>query len=450
MLLVSYHFPPDVAVGGLRWEQLARYVVARGWELDVIMRDPGELESRDDARLRQLPDGVRMFGAPTPQSRSAGFTRLAWRIWNRLRPRRPPRTVLTLGREDALRTSGGRAVVRAYFALTYFLQRRLWAVSAARLGRRLTGAGRYAAVITSGPPHMAHEAGRIIAGGAGLPHIMDLRDPWSFVERLPEAIASPVWFAINNRYERRVVRCAALVTMNTDAASRAMRRRYPAAADRIITVRNGAEPGPRPSAGRAERFAIRFAGSIYLDRDPRLVFRAAARVVKELGLTPQQFGIDLIGDVREFGGVALLQVADQEDLTGFVHTGDRLPRDQVAEFLAGGAMLLSLPQDSHLAIPAKIFEYAQFDAWLLILADADSATADLLRGSDADVVDPADVDGIAAVIRRRYLQYCRDERPVAVGGDGRFDRGPQAEILLDRIALIAGMSHREGTARSGW
>src|SRR5262249_5100160 len=36
LLLVSYHFPPDRAVGALRWRKFARYAAERGWALDVI------------------------------------------------------------------------------------------------------------------------------------------------------------------------------------------------------------------------------------------------------------------------------------------------------------------------------------------------------------------------------------------------------------------------------
>jgi hypothetical protein len=115
-------------------------------------------------------------------------------------------------------------------------------------------------------------------------------------------------------------------------------------------------------------------------------------------------------------------------------------------------MLLSLPQDSHLAVPAKIYEYLRFNAWLLILAQTHSATAALLRETDADVVAPDDVDRIAAVIRQRYEQFARGERPSAVGADGRFDRKAQATLLLDRIASrrATGTKNRAlGQARRG-
>jgi hypothetical protein len=107
-------------------------------------------------------------------------------------------------------------------------------------------------------------------------------------------------------------------------------------------------------------------------------------------------------------------------------------------------MLLNLPQDSDLCVPAKIFEYVRFDSWLLVLANAASATAETLRGTTADIVDPQDVERMASIIEARYTQHARGERPIAVGRDGRFDRRYQAQILLDHLEAIVGATRSSG------
>jgi len=89
-----------------------------------------------------------------------------------------------------------------------------------------------------------------------------------------------------------------------------------------------------------------------------------------------------------------------------------------------------------MAIPAKIFEYLQFEAWLLILSDLNSATARLLRDTDADVVDPDDVDGLVHAIETRYKEFVVGDRPRAINADGRFSRRLQAERLLNAIEEI--------------
>lgn len=437
LLLVSYHFPPDIAVGGLRWQQLARYVVARGWGLDVITRDPSSLAVRDDGRLRCLPPNVRVYGVPAREHPIASVPSRIWKALKRRIPQKGPRVTVELRREEFGQQSLRRRLARAYLAWLDFVHQGAWARDAARLAAQVTAAGRYIAVATSGPPHMAHEAGRLIAQHAKISLVLDFRDPWSMQERVGEQMASPVWFRLAEHYERLAVDAAALIAMNTDPSRDAMRARYPEAAERIITVRNGCDDDPLPRVRRDDGFSIRFAGEIYIDRDPRLVFRACARVVRELNLTPRDLRLEFIGDVSHFQGLPLEEIARREGLVGFVETGPFRPRDQALAFLAGAAMLLSLPQDSHLAVPAKIFEYLRFDAWLLVLAHEHSATAQVLRGTDADVVAPGDVDEMARVIRHRYEQFARGERPRALAAGGSFDRRIQAELLLDRIAALA-------------
>jgi glycosyltransferase involved in cell wall biosynthesis len=414
---------------------MAKYIVARGWALDVIARDPAALAVRDDGRLRRLPSNVRVFGVAAREHPVAAAPARLWKVLRRQFPHTAPRLTTEVRREELSKQSFSLRSRRAYLAWLDFVHQGGWARSAANLGTSLTQKGHYVAVVSSGPPHMAHEAGRLIARHARIPFIADFRDPWSLQERVGEQMASPVWFKLAERYESRAVRDAAVVSMNTDASRDAMQARYPEAADRIITVRNGCDDDPLPPGKPDDRFTIRFAGEIYIDRDPRLLFRAAARVVKEFSLTPEMFALLFIGDVSRFQGQPLEDIAREEGLIGgFVETGPYRPRDAALEFLASGSMLLSLPQDSRLAVPAKIYEYLRFDAWLLILADEPSATARVLRETDADVIAPQDVDGIARVIRHRYQQFARGERPRAVGADGRFDRSVQANVLLHRIA----------------
>jgi glycosyltransferase involved in cell wall biosynthesis len=262
------------------------------------------------------------------------------------------------------------------------------------------------------------------------------------VEHLPEEMASPLWYRFARRQEQRVVSKAALVTMNTDPGREAMQALYPDFAERFTTIRNGCDDDVMPALRRDGVFRIRFAGSIYIDRDPRLLFRAAARVVAALRLTPEQFLIEFVGEVDRYAGTSTITIAEEEGVAQYVRVGGPLRRKEVLEFLGAATVLLSLPQDSAYAIPAKIYEYMKAGAWMLVLAPPHGATARLLENTEADVLDPADVDGMARAIRLRFEQFARGELPKPVGRDGRFDRRAQSEALMNLIEGIAAR-HRE-------
>jgi hypothetical protein len=449
ILLITYHFPPDPAVGGLRWQQLARHFATRGWSFDVITRDFTEAPGLDLGRLAVLPRGTRIYSVADREpvaGRLEAFVRPLARTIRSLLPSGNGSAASsdTLTREEIGQQGGSRALLRSFRARVEYARDRGWAAAAARLGVRLGQHTTYSLVISSGPPHMAHEAGRRVSRRLGLPFIVDMRDPWSLVPRFVEAVASPVWVRLASRYEARAVDQASLVTMNTEAGRDAMRAAYPAQAAKFEAIRNGCDDDPMPRPRRDRRFTIRFAGSIYADRDPRPVFQAAAKVIRELALDLSEFGIEFIGDVDRYAGTPTAQIASEEGIERYVSVGRARARAEALEFLAGATMLLSLPQDSDFSIPAKIYEYLKIDAWMLVLGPSRSATARLLEGTDADVVDAADVPAIATAIRRRVEQFRAGELPTAVGRDGRFDRSVQANRLLELIDRLPRPTRRAG------
>src|SRR5436309_13042754 len=44
LLIISYHFPPDGAIGGQRWAGLSKYLARLGWEVHVITASAGALQ----------------------------------------------------------------------------------------------------------------------------------------------------------------------------------------------------------------------------------------------------------------------------------------------------------------------------------------------------------------------------------------------------------------------
>ncbi len=452
LLLIAYHFAPGQSAGALRWQKLVTHGAARGWAFDVITLDPASFDSADPSGLAELPAGTRVFAVRSPRLPIEHLEHAVWKVYRWARPLKQSGENAAPASNDtqsigtgsfhrdqvAFQPSVIRSWMRANNAWIEYARTRSWARRAATLGRRLASQGTHRAVVSSGPPHMAHEGARELSQETGLPLVIDLRDPWSLYERLPRSLASPLWYRLAARYEPLAVRQAALIVMNTEPARRAMASRYPDQNDRIIVAANGFdddEPLPRPV--RDGRFLIGFAGSVYLDRTPKLLFEAAGRVVRELGLSPADFGIELMGHhITGDEGRPIRDMAERAGIEHFVQLHPPGTRQQAAEFLARGAMLVNLPQDSHLAIPSKVFQYMRYDAWLLALARRDSATELLLRETEADVVSPDDVEGLTELLRIRYADHRAGRRPEPIAREVRFGRSAQAELLFDALEQI--------------
>lgn len=443
LVLLSRHFPPGQAAGARRWERLAQVAWQRGWGLDVLTLAPADLESRDDRRLESLPPGVRVLGVPARDHPLSHAVDVLWKRFRRLRPVRSQpgdgRSVATVDRadastfrrEDVLRMGYGPSVwMSSLRSLFEVLNEGAWANDAARAAEAIIDASEHRAIVSCGPPHMIHHAARRLSQRTAIPLVLDLRDPWSRNERVLADFATPLWYDMAQQFERRAFEHASLVAMNTPAAREVMRQAYPRMADKIIAVTNGFDEVQVPLGPRDAAFVIAYAGTIYIDRTPRNLFRAVRRVADELGLDASRLKVELMGHFDEPTLRAMSRAERVEE-----HVVLRPPGNvrDVAALLARSAMLVNLPQDSNLAIPSKIFEYMSYPAWILALATPDSATGQVLAGSEAFVVEPEDVSRIAAVIREAYERDRRGERPQPVARDPRLGRAHQGALLFDAL-----------------
>jgi hypothetical protein len=355
-----------------------------------------------------------------------------------------------------------RAFLRAYFAHLDYARWAHWARQAAGVALSIVDPGVHEAVVSSGPPHMVHEAGRIVSLATGLPFVMDMRDPWSLQPILAEHIASPVWLRLAASYERKAARQADILVCVSETMRRAMIAAVPEAAARMITVTNGFDEDDDTVtrlAGPCRRFVVAYAGSLYGGRDPGCLLRAAAQLVRHLGLTPRQFGIELIGDATDSARASISNTAREERIEDFVSVTPRVSRSEARRRLAHAPLLVSLAVWDELTVPAKIYEYAQFEAWLLALAEPESATELALRGTGADVAAPTDVQAIAAILRERYLQHARGVRPARLAIDERLTRRAQAGVLFEALTdclqqpgqkAARDCAHRSCRSRTCW
>jgi hypothetical protein len=442
VLLFSPQFVPGQEVGALRWQKMSHYVAERGWELDVITLHPDCIESPDWSRLADLPRGIRLYGVRAPVLLIPRLVGKLWKLLGTVRPRKrmfQSRTSNSGGvvhtgsiarRDFRWNLAKPRGYIRIYNLLVMHAELQRWARDAFGLARQLVAPGLHDAVISSGPPLSAHEAARLVSRHTGLPFVMDMRDTWSVLQRALEPFASPLLLHLAARYERQAMNQAALVVSNTDGARSAIVKIHPEVTERILTVMNGYDDESLPPTKHGPQFIIAYAGTIYLDRDPRFIFRAARQVIEELHLSPNQFALKFIG--ANDWGLPLTHMAEAEGVLDFLSVGPPRARAEALEFLAQANMLLILPQDIDLAIPAKLFEYIRYEAWLLALAEPGSAVALVLQDTAADVVSSRDISGIASTIRMRYQQFAAGVRPRRIASD-RLSRRYQAQLLLDAI-----------------
>lgn len=432
-LLITYHFPPSAAAGAQRWEVFTRAAAERGWTFDVLS---GAGESS------QPSDAVRVFAVPEARHWLNRLSDVVVGLKNRRR------------RGQALKAAGGSTSVaiepqvvrrqdirfprtptdfrRNLRALLRYTDALPWMHSAAAVALPLVARNRYDVVIASGPPHVSAEAARVAAAAAGVPLVLDFRDPWSLIDIVQEECASWTFLRLATRLERKVVGAASLLVMNTPRAAQAMRTAYPQT--EIIAVPNGFN-GERPRARHPEgKFIAMYAGTIYLDRDPRPLLAALARITPELELSPDNFVIRFVGRELEYGGQSPEQLAAAAGLPpGLVESQAVLPRQQLFKDMETVALLVNLPQGERQCVPSKVYEYLHFPAWVLGLEPSGTATHDVLSSVAADIAEPNDVDAIARLLRARIVAFRAGDRPQPLAESHQYYAPQSAEQFFDAV-----------------
>lgn len=452
ILLVSYHFPPSQAVGGLRWQRLASLGSRRGWAADVLTLKAERLDVCDWSRVSELPASTRIHWVDQPTTWEQQFERVAERVWRALRrsgPSDAPTGPVSarpamVDRERVNWLTDSRSLIRAHHVWQRYATEMAWAKAAVMGGLEAFPDAPPDLVVSSGPPHLVHEAGRRLASALEVPFVMDMRDPWSLQTHLQEHVASPLWLTLAERAEGRCIDRADLVIMNTPSAARAMEARWPG--KQIMSAMNGWDDEPLPSAPWPDQFRIVYAGTVHIDRDPRPLFKAVARAVERLGLGPDDLQIRLVGSVASYAGMSVTSLAALEGIAPFVEVLPPASRAAVLEEYARAAMLVSLPQDTPLSVPSKVFEYIRHPSWVLAQATPHSATADLLAGTSAFVVPAEQVEATADLLVRCYQEFRAGRRPEPVAPQTRASRAEEGGRIFDALQGLVDRASRSARA----
>lgn len=398
LLVISYHFPPDGAIGGQRWAGLSKYLARLGWEVHVITASAaGEAPTEPNVhryfrrRSRTLND---LYNAAAGRLRQRART--DEHASNGQTPSR--KTPARLSTFSSLRPV---AAVRRFLGRSMYLpdEGRGWVAPAASTARALMRERHFDVVVTSGPPHSAHFAGMAATLGGRVPFWMDMRDPWSLTHELG---APDDWFVRAERFmlrrlERLVFPRAAKVIVNTLQFALAL-----GAAEPDLDVKcfpNGVDLELLPARDEraVERGTIAYVGTLYAGRNLSSVCAAMRALLSD---RPDAAGTLRLNVAGPMESPHRRQFEDDIAIAGLrsvVNIHGLLPRARALELLNRSHLSLVLAQDQPMQVPAKLYESVGLGIPTLVIAEATSAAACEARRIGAMTVDGKDVEGLRSI-----------------------------------------------------
>ncbi len=395
VILISYYYPPDRAVGALRPSKVARALRDAGHDVVVIAaRLPGEPEEATD------PSGVTVRRVrPIPNPREA---------WLALKRRRHAPAAGAPGSADPS-TVGGAAAAPRTAAWMRWLLALLWlpddrqgfilpAVRAA-LAERARGVD---LLYTTAPPFSVHLAGLVLARLLGLRWAAEFRDPWTDNPWKPPHVRSRFSDAVERWLERRCLRRAdVLVSVSEGIDAVLAPKRAAQARTQHVVARNGID-ALQPARARqpSGRLRIVHVGTFYHRRDPRPFLEALALVRQQLALHGLPPDVVFAGDCRWFNDVSVEAYVRGLGLDDAVAFEDWVPHPRSLELVRDADLLLLLAQDQPAQLPNKLYEYLGARRPILAFADAGGETARLLEQLHGHyVVTDGRVEAAAAALR---------------------------------------------------
>lgn len=404
VLIISYYFPPDRAIGGKRIAAFCRHLPAHGFEPTVLTVDEGSCIAVDPTVA--VPPGtsvVRVKPHKTP---------LDWYRKNRSkRAASPEMNSSPKAQADAAQPTStvSRSWIRKNLLAALWIPDEQWGwySPAVRAGRSIIESARPDIILSSGPPWTAHRVASSLSGKFSLPWIADFRDawvsdPWRVYAQDSQGL--PKWRdKIDYRMEDRWLRTAALTVCATQNLKSSLLSTHPdVPADKLTVISNGFDDlkiAVTSPNGRSRSRQLLHLGSLYAGRRIDTFCKAFELLVQS---NPQEYSdlkLTFLGYSPQFAIDSAQTSAPQMWRAGAI---EFLPPTNwlEAQKRSGQASVLLVFQGEHpTAIPAKFFEYLQTGNPIVAIAGEGALREVVEATSSGSVASPNDVEAIRLAIQ---------------------------------------------------
>jgi glycosyltransferase involved in cell wall biosynthesis len=290
----------------------------------------------------------------------------------------------------------------------------------------------YRLIFSTSPPHSTQVFGCLLSKIFKLPHIMDLRDPWTDIYR---GYKSPFRMRFESALESFAVHSSAYVISSTESYSNLLRHRYPEVPkDRFLTITNSFEEEKFASIKEipSDRFVIAYLGIFYPMRNPYCFFVALKQWLDEYPDKRKDVEFRIIGDSDPTTKNMVISLG----LSDIVAVTGRVPHEE-AIHLTNNSDLLLIATGTGAAtprgwIPSKLFEYLACRKPILANIPVGDASEIIRKTNSGYVVSNDDVNEIESILELEYfrkyhpgnpgLKFDPDEEKIAQYSNGAVIR----------------------------
>lgn len=387
ILIISYHYPPDLAVGAIRPSKFVEYLPELGFEpivLSVNEKYYGQLDSDEVETMLKKSDVFRTMRIPNFRDIYLAVKTILKKNNFGSRENTSSKTRDSNGNtKKELAESTVEKLKRYFNSLVVWLpdDKTGWIIPAVLKGLRLIHNRKIDGIYTTGPPHSVHIIGLLLKLLTKKTWVADFRDPW-MVSQKPAFVRSNFSDLIENWLVYKVVSKSDKVISVTPEMTESFRNCFSnIKSEKFVTIYNGYDSEELKEYIKLEKnnkITFTYAGSFYYGRDPELFLRALRDLIDEKKIAEETVAVKFIGNCQYLGDKSIKEVVEHVGLSKIVSFVDQIPRNEVLAEMAKSHVLLLLAPDQPLQIPGKIYEYMGLESYILAVCGP-GATSNILK-----------------------------------------------------------------------
>ena len=408
VLIISYHFPPSLAVGGHRLAGFARYLTDYGWEPHVLTIREELIEKKDPSTLNGL-NNITIYRTGRLLDISdlyISFKEIYYSIKNGRKVTRDELIeIFQISKNETPQKTSRNKRFKDYI-LSLFVtmpdKERNWVLPALNRAAHIIKENRYSCILTSSPPYSVHFIGYILKILYNIGWVADFRDPWMTPLGKKLYPTTPLSNRIELKIEKMIIEKADLVVGNTEPLIDEMVSKFRKLPEKkFVYLSNGYDAASfhlRSKTDKYEKFTICYTGTLYLGRSPEPIFKALQEIQATGEYDIRRIQLLLVGNCNLINGVRTSELISSYRLASVVKVIGPIPHNDALEIICKSHLALLLAPDQPFQIPGKIFEYIGAGTKILAIAGK-GATADLIdKNGFGKVFSPCDVEGIKGFI----------------------------------------------------
>lgn len=437
VLIITYHFPPDAAMGAVRPAKFAKYLPEFGWEPVVYTLKEQHYEACDSDRLEPALKCLRVYRSDLIPGPLQIYSRLQ-QLAKRSRISSDSFAEVMDAKDHPKQEADGYLKRLAGSLLRLPDGDQGWILNIALQGRRILRENRIDVFVTSGPPMSTHLGGFLLKKATGIRWVADFRDPWASAPWETVCPSTALTRSLNRWLESKVVSEADSIVSTTDGTTRYFKSILPAREhNKCCTIPNGFDEDDFKSLSSQEyrkprkdsRIDIIYAGTLYANRNPEPFFAALRKLIDVGQISEGSVDIQLIGDCLSFRGVSVPGLVEQYGLLNTVQIIGRVPYRECLDRMANASALLLFAQGQSDQIPGKVFDYLRINRPIFALAENGETRKILEPFANAFVADPTSLEDIAT----RFLKLLKVIRDgvTFLDVDGNIEQYSRRELTRE-------------------